>query len=494
MNIKTLKSFIHHSLLLLLACVLSSCGGDGFREKIVGVDVDVDDVATALVINGKIELDSNAFVQISYSEDIDAVITPINYEENASVTISTGGSSVEQLVYRGNGKYTGSSIFGEVDETYTMTIEISDETYTAISTMFPPPGYRDAWVTQSVGGDGGKGGDGKDNGKGGSTVYYSDEWQVLDPPETRDRYLFEWWTNGNHIIQRDWCIDDNRVVNAGGALRLFNVTIDPGPNEHTRFRAAEVDKITYDYYNMYEKIVRGIISVASQTPYNPVSNFGKDTVGNFRAVAFSSAVILTPPSISASGGDGQVVISFPLNSLFTKYNLYWSTSPGITNESDVIGDIQFSSSGKSSAAYTHENITKGASYYYRMEVEDAEGNVSILSPEVSAEVASVDGTKPDDGTKPNGDAPTNVTATAGKGEIVITWYAVDGAGGHLIYWGTKPGVTSDGKSNIIYESKTELSSPYTHTGLDTGVTYYYKVAAFIGKEVYLSEEVSATPE
>ena len=58
MNIKTFNTFLHHSLLLLLAALLFSCSGDGFQEKIVGVDVDVEDVDRSLVINGKIEEDS----------------------------------------------------------------------------------------------------------------------------------------------------------------------------------------------------------------------------------------------------------------------------------------------------------------------------------------------------------------------------------------------------------------------------------------------------
>jgi len=464
---RTLNKNIKTYLILLIFSLLSC---DGFHEEIVSLGVSVDDVDHVLVINGKIEEGQTAIVQISYSEDIDASIaTPINYEEDATVVLSAGDGSQEQLVYTGQGWYSGSNIFGEVNKTYTMTIEIAGQTYTASSTMFPPPGYRDAWV-YSTGAD-------KGSGIGG----YSDEWRVLDPPETRNRYLFEWWTNGNHIVMRDWAIDDNRVVNVGGSLRLFTVTMDPGPNEHTRHRAAEIDKITYDYYNMYEKIVRGLVSVDSQTPYNPTSNFGEGIIGNFRAVAFSSIVVLTPPNITATGQNEQVVISFPLNQYFTKYNLYWSTSSDVSKESDVIRDIN---SGKSSSSYVHENLTLSATYYYRIEVEDAEGNVSILSQEVSAVADST--------STPSGNAPTNVTATAGTGEITISWNAVTGADGYIIYWDTNPGVTSEDK--LIYgDNKGSLSSPYTHTGLSSGVTYYYRVGANFGKDVYLSEEVSATP-
>ena len=103
--------------------------------------------------------------------------------------------------------------------------------------MFSPPGYQGAWVYNN---SGSKGSSEKVGGSG-----YSDEWIINDPSATRNRYLFEWWTNGVHYIRQDWAIDDNRVVNANEGLKLFTVTLDPLPNQHIRHRTAEIDKITY---------------------------------------------------------------------------------------------------------------------------------------------------------------------------------------------------------------------------------------------------------
>jgi len=120
---------------------------------------------------------------------------------------------------------------------------------------------------------------------------YTEHWIVNDPSTKRNRYLFEWWTNGVHNKRMDWAIDDNRVVNANEGLFLGNITRDVNEGEITTFRVSEIDKTTYDYFNMYEKIVRGIASAGDQTPYNPVSSFGPGTIGNFRAVAFSSYTV-----------------------------------------------------------------------------------------------------------------------------------------------------------------------------------------------------------
>jgi len=85
--------------------------------------------------------------------------------------------------------------------------------------------------------------------------------------------------------------------------------------------------------------------------------------------------------------------------------------------------------------------------------------------------------------------PTNVTATAGTGEITISWDSVDGADGYSIFWVAATGGKKEAEKEITGIS----SSPYTHTGIEKGVTYYYRVAAHFGTEVYSSDWVSATP-
>ncbi len=463
---------------LFLSFFLFSC--DGFNEEIVPININVEDVESILVINGEIEENKIAWVQISYSEDIDASInTPINYVKNATVSIITEGGSSEDMPHIGNGIYLGSNIKGMIGETYTMTVTIGSETYTAKSTMFSPPGYQGAWVYEIGSTD-----------KGGGSSKYSDEWIINDPSATRNRYLFEWWANGVHYIRQDWAIDDNRVVNANEGLKLFTITLDPLSNQHIRHRTAEIDKITYDYYNMYEKIVRGLVSVTSQTPYNPVSNFGKGTIGNFRAVAFSSAILLTPPDIFVIAQNKQNVLAFEPNSFFKKYNLYWSNSAGVTENSNVVSNFRLGMTNDKINFHVNDNLNNGSTYYYRLQVEDGEGNVSILSPEVSA---SPDSNVPADTTSITlGNLPTNIIATPGNGEITISWTpAVGSKLVHGLYWSNQQGITLEkiSKDNAFWD----IQSPYIHTGLDDSKTYYYRVSVYDGIEVRLSKEVSAKP-
>jgi len=472
---------IGNSLFIASLFVLFSC--DGFNEKIVPINISVENVGQVLVINGEIEENSIAWVQISYSEDINASInTPINYEKNASVFITNSNGTSEELVYGWNGIYFGNEIKGKVGETYTMTITIGSETYTAKSTMFSPPGYQGAWVYYK---SGSKGSSEKIGGSG-----YSDEWIINDPSATRNRYLFQWWADGVHYVRQDWAIDDNRVVNANEGLKLFTVTLDPLPNQHIIHRTAEIDKITYDYYNMYEKIVRGLVSVTSQTPYNPVSNFGEGTIGNFRAVAFSSAILLTPPNISIFAQNEQNVLAFEPNPLFTKYNLYWSNTAGVAKNSNFVSDIRLGMTKDEINFHVDDSLTNGSMYFYRLEVEDAERNASILSPEVSV---SPDPNVPVDTISISLDNfPTNVIAAAGNGQITITWTSAVGSNlVHGIYWSNQQGITlqNTSKDNAIWDIK----SPYIHTGLDNSKTYYYRVSVWDGIKIRLSKEVSAKP-
>ena len=475
---------IYKILYLSFLFILFSC--DGFNEEIVPISINVEDVESILVINGEIEEKKIAWVQISYSDDIDASISsPINYEINASVSIARSDGSKEEMTHIFNGIYLGSGIKGKVGETYTMTINIGAQTYSATSTMLSPPGYQGAWVYQLGSNNNGKG----SSGKGGASKY-SDEWIINDPSATRNRYLFEWWANGVHYIRQDWAIDDNRVVNANEGLKLFTVTLDPLANQYIQHRTAEIDKITYDYYNMYEKIVRGLVSVTSQTPYNPVSNFGNNTIGNFRAVAFSSAILLTPPDILVIAQNKQNVLAFEPNSLFKKYNLFWSNSSGVNENSNVVSDFRLGMTNDNINFHVDDNLNNGSTYYYRLQVEDGVGNVSILSPEVSA--IPDPNTAADTTSITLGNLPTNVVATGGNGEIIISWKpAVGSKLVHGLYWSNQKGITlnNSSKGNAFWN----IQSPYTHKGLDSSKTYYYRVAVWDGVEIRLSKEVSAKP-
>jgi fibronectin type 3 domain-containing protein len=159
-----------------------------------------------------------------------------------------------------------------------------------------------------------------------------------------------------------------------------------------------------------------------------------------------------PTGVTAIAGDGQ--ISIGLNSVpgATGYNLYWSTSHGVTKTTGTKISIVTS-------PYTHTGRTNGTTYYYVVTAVNRYGESSE-----SSEVSATPGRPPS--------PPAGVTATAGDGQISISWTLVPGTASYNLYWSTSPGVTKTTGTKI-----SNVTSPFTHTGITNGTTYYYVVTA-----------------
>jgi len=85
-------------------------------------------------------------------------------------------------------------------------------------------------------------------------------------------------------------------------------------------------------------------------------------------------------------------------------------------------------------------------------------------------------------------SPSDLTATSSAGRVALDWSAVNSASSYTLYWDNATGVTSS--STAITSVSTDN---YTHSSLDNGTTYYYKVAAVDTDNTTgsLSSEVSA---
>ncbi len=112
---------------ILAALVFASC------EKTI--DLDYKNNQSRLAIEGAIT-DKEGPYYVKISETI-ALANMGSYPtiDNAIVTISDNADHSERLVHEGNGVYKTSTLRGVVGRTYTLTVNVGAQMYTAVSTM-----------------------------------------------------------------------------------------------------------------------------------------------------------------------------------------------------------------------------------------------------------------------------------------------------------------------------------------------------------------------
>ncbi len=179
----------------------------------------------------------------------------------------------------------------------------------------------------------------------------------------------------------------------------------------------------------------------------------------------------TPQNVTATAGDAETTVSWSAVSRAKVYNLYWSKSAGVT-----------SSSGKGiftgKTTHNHMRLTNGITYYYAVSAENV-GGEGTLSDEVSATPRLA---------IPR--MPGGLTISADTSQTTLSWNGQADADTFNLYWATTPGVTPANSTQIA-----GATSPYVHTGLTDGTSYYYVLtAATPASESSPTPEVGATPE
>lgn len=87
-------------------------------------------------------------------------------------------------------------------------------------------------------------------------------------------------------------------------------------------------------------------------------------------------------------------------------------------------------------------------------------------------------------------APDQISVLPGDKQVSVEWGPVTGATSYNLYWSNTAGVTRTTGTKIPF-----ATSPYVHTGLTNGATYYYVVTAVgPGGESVESQQVSAVPQ
>jgi len=174
-----------------------------------------------------------------------------------------------------------------------------------------------------------------------------------------------------------------------------------------------------------------------------------------------------PANVRAEAeGYTAIRISWNSSAGAVEYNVYVSATSGGTYT------ILTATAGLS---YLHDNLTPGATRYYKISAVAANERESNASVPVSGSAKQIP--------VPSG----LVTEALNYTELRLSWNSIDDALSYKIY-----GATSvNGSYSLIDEVN---SAPYTHSGLGQNITYYYKVSAVVSVgEGGQSESVSGMP-
>jgi hypothetical protein len=191
-----------------------------------------------------------------------------------------------------------------------------------------------------------------------------------------------------------------------------------------------------------------------------------DTAGNALASSASNtfttetapvATPAAPTGITAAPGNGQVTVDWLAMNGATSYNIYYGTAPGVTT---TTGTPML---GVRNPA-VQIGLTNGTTYYYIVTAVNGFGE-SPASAQASATPAFPGG---------NPLPPASLTITPGTGQNSLTWPAVTGATSYNLYWNTGPITPNMYAADTVVRN---VTSPFTHTGLQSGVLYCYVVTA-----------------
>ncbi len=184
------------------------------------------------------------------------------------------------------------------------------------------------------------------------------------------------------------------------------------------------------------------------------------------------AIPAAPTGITGTGGANQVTLAWAAVTGATSYNVYWSTTSGVTSSSGTrIAGV--------SSPFVQTGLAASTAYFYVVTAVNSAGE-SGPSIQASTTTSAPSATVPA--------APAGVTATGGAKQVSVAWSAVSGATSYNLYWSATSGVTTATGTKV-----TGASSPSVTAALADNTAYFFIVTAVNGTgESAASAQVTAT--
>ncbi|RJQ24382.1 fibronectin type III domain-containing protein [Candidatus Parcubacteria bacterium] len=282
-------------------------------------------------------------------------------------------------------------------------------------------------------------------------------------------------------ISLSWTTPSN---NGGAVITGYKIEVKSGSGSYTTL-VSNTQSTTTTYSHA---------GLATGTAYtykvSAINSAGASTASNE-----SSA---TPTSSSSSGAPGAPTNLSATAVSGTQINLSWN-APSNNGGYPITGyKIEYridsgsyttlvSNTQSTTTTYSHTGLTSGQLYVYRVSAINSVGTGSTSSESSATPTSSSSASTP--GT------PTGLTATAASPtQINLSWNAPSSNGGSAIT-GYKIEVKSGSGSYTTLVSNTQsTATSFSHTGLTTGTTYYYRVSAINAIGTGASTEASAVPK
>jgi hypothetical protein len=250
-------------LLILPIFALISC------EEVINIDLNSS--SPKIVVEGHIAKDSLCILKLSYTADYFDNSEPIAVTD-ATVTLTSNIGEGEVLNNLGNGEYRGSTIYGSVNTTYSLSIDVAGETITGYTTLFPPtaitaieanpipfvpPGFDPPLIL---------------------TIRF------VDNPAIDNYYMLKIYRNdtlmtGSVSLTTDEFITSNEV-------EYTEWRFDFIATDSAKVEIFSIDKDLYRYFSMLNDVTSSGINFS--TPYNPRSNLTSGALGYFGSWSFVS--------------------------------------------------------------------------------------------------------------------------------------------------------------------------------------------------------------
>ncbi len=180
-------------------------------------------------------------------------------------------------------------------------------------------------------------------------------------------------------------------------------------------------------------------------------------------------LLAAPANFTATPGDGRINLSWDAVTSATEYRVY--RYDGFSANAFVREGVA------TGTTYTDTPVTNGEEYRYIVRAYDGT-NEGQNSSEVTATPAV-----------PVPAVPANLTATAGDGQVVLSWEAAAGATRYYV-------LSADTPSGILIRVQATITTTsFTHTGRRNGDAYRYVVRGVnrLGAQSANSNEVSVIP-